>query len=777
MPASYGQAYNLYDQIMRRRRMARKTRDRYGDSVTKALTGTDVPDVSGTQPTKPSTAGFAGQMSDLIGGQYIKDEAGVRPAGDSVGVRELGVAPYSQIAKEKATAYEYAVSQGVPYGVGATLSKKLGYKLPGEIVENIGVAVDPSPFAVLSGLFSGDKMKGPYGKTISVPGGVLGVAARANLKNQFEVAEKIEAGQPGFHQMRSGNNLVSIVPQNTFGFNTGYGILGSYDGTSEQAINQYASMYGYDPRSIDLMSRPEEEGFGTKLAGYDMSVASLGGFTQDGMYTAPTLGEVQPVSSFGTKAITNHMGLMSELYGASYAAELSRNLGLSDDITEGVASGRIRGNLVVVDGEAIGYETMTGGVVRDRDGDPVRGGGGVVTSGTGLVSKAAVDAARASRGGGGDGPQSQGQRDAVEAQKDEAAGLGGYADGGQVPQSDRPVPQKAQQVTEAGFVEKEPELATPAETVADDKAIDVEEGTFILNAPAVEYMGSADVKKMILDAMKEAEKQGIEVNQRNKKIPKDKLVSLVVSKGEVVIPPVLANIIGYDRLNKINNRGKQEVEKRISENGQAPEQAAQNAARGGDTRLDLDDVDHYGKFKNPFASVGSYVEQVGATLTRNTDAMEKAFTYSANYRKMHNTSDKVEDTFRHLLLGGLYGPLGRTYADFKEKEHIYATQSMIDAFSENNPLRGSFLNPSTEKIDTTKAKKINKESKIDLENNKYGGILRKQIPDEKEFARASERIMDIVRAEGIDKVPSLYDDDGKRVRLRLSTVPDDRNKK
>lgn len=74
-------------------------------------------------------------------------------------------------------------------------------------------------------------------------------------------------------------------------------------------------------------------------------------------------------------------------------------------------------------------------------------------------------------------------------------------------------------------------------------------------------------------------------------------------------------------------------------------------------------------------------------------------------------------------------------------------------------------------MDISELQEINKESKIDLENNKYGGILRQQIPDEKEFVRALERIMDIVRTEGIGNVPSLYDENGKEVRLQLSTAP------
>ena len=79
---------------------------------------------------------------------------------------------------------------------------------------------------------------------------------------------------------------------------------------------------------------------------------------------------------------------------------------------------------------------------------------------------------------------------------------------------------------------------------------------------------------MLLDAIQEAVRQGVDMEPNVDKIKLDKQVSLLVSKGEVVIPPKIAQIIGYDRLEKINNRGKQETEKRVQENGQSPEAEA-----------------------------------------------------------------------------------------------------------------------------------------------------------------------------------------------------------
>ena len=112
-----------------------------------------------------------------------------------------------------------------------------------------------------------------------------------------------------------------------------------------------------------------------------------------------------------------------------------------------------------------------------------------------------------------------------------------------------------------GFVERPPSQVSEADTVADDKPMSVQEGTFVINAPAVEQMGESDVAKMLREAYAIAGDRGFDV-------PSDEQVDIAVSRGEVVIPPRIAKIIGYDRLKKINNRGKKEVDERIEENGQ-----------------------------------------------------------------------------------------------------------------------------------------------------------------------------------------------------------------
>jgi len=120
---------------------------------------------------------------------------------------------------------------------------------------------------------------------------------------------------------------------------------------------------------------------------------------------------------------------------------------------------------------------------------------------------------------------------------------------------------------QAGFVERPPSQVSEAATVADDKPMSVPEGTFVINAAAVEFAGEKDIMEMLNVAYKKAEKKGIQP-------PSEEMLEVAVSRGEVIVPAFLAKIIGYDRLEKINNRGKKEVNERIKENGQRPVKAA-----------------------------------------------------------------------------------------------------------------------------------------------------------------------------------------------------------
>ena len=130
----------------------------------------------------------------------------------------------------------------------------------------------------------------------------------------------------------------------------------------------------------------------------------------------------------------------------------------------------------------------------------------------------------------------------------------------------------ASQASPAGFVDRPPSQVSEAATVADDKPMSVPEGTFVINAAAVEIAGEADIAKMLNKAYKSYRARG--GKEAMGRTPSKEEIDVAVSRGEVLVPPAIAKIIGYDRLEKINNRGKKETKQRIKENGQRPVKAA-----------------------------------------------------------------------------------------------------------------------------------------------------------------------------------------------------------
>jgi len=95
--------------------------------------------------------------------------------------------------------------------------------------------------------------------------------------------------------------------------------------------------------------------------------------------------------------------------------------------------------------------------------------------------------------------------------------------------------------------------------VADDVPRSLDDGDFVINAPAVKIAGKSDIEKMINKAVAELQKKGIKLDFGTTAEDIDKAINTLVSNGEVIIPKILAEQIGYDRLKKINDRGKQEV--------------------------------------------------------------------------------------------------------------------------------------------------------------------------------------------------------------------------
>ena len=147
----------------------------------------------------------------------------------------------------------------------------------------------------------------------------------------------------------------------------------------------------------------------------------------------------------------------------------------------------------------------------------------------------------------------------------------------------------------AGFIGGPPEKYDDQTTIADDIPLEVKEGTFVINAPAVEYAGSDDIADMLRKAYEKAG-ESIDKSGQTSTIPSREQIDIMISRGEVVVPPKIAKIIGYDRLEKINNRGKKEVARRKKAGDKERPQARQ-ANEGG--VITLDDIKYKERYSTP----------------------------------------------------------------------------------------------------------------------------------------------------------------------------------
>lgn len=531
---------------------------------------------------------------------------------------------------------------------------------------------DASPFASVTSLMSGTNVQTPLGTTSFRPTGLLGVAFDVNMNNQYNIAAEVAKGTPGYHQFMADGKVVGLTP-GPFGPR----VNGAFNGTSQQAANLYAAMYGVDPKTADFSARPGEEAFGEALTGF---VGFSGGFDADGNFV-DAAGNTDTLG-LSEQAMANHIGLVNDFVGleaAMNAVDFSNaEQSVKDSLMNALSAGELHANAATdKDGNIVGFATATGSVVSgmyDSQGNPVTTGTGIVSvdaMNNWATSNFGMNATESLFGGfdAGMGPGDMsagtiGEWAAFDTADFESIGVtgignssgdttgdfgmasnddfgfddgsfGGMARGGYAMAEGGTPPAVAQpeQTETAGFVDRPPEQVSEAESVADNVPADVEEGTFVLNAPAVEFMGSEDVKKMLIEATDEAERQGIDIVQNNTKMDKKKLLSLVVSKGEVLIPPVLAKIIGYDRLEKINNRGKQEVERRIAENGQDIPQEPVNAAAEGGEQSFIKKPDQTDEFANIYSSIQKQGGDPRLGFKDFTKTM-KAFAKGRIYRPM-----------------------------------------------------------------------------------------------------------------------------------------------
>lgn len=417
------------------------------------------------------------------------------------------------------------------------------------------------------GLIGGGSVKNAFGEDSFRPSGFLGAVADMVHSRQYQDMAEIRAaelaggfGDKGF-AIKFGNFGLTRKPG-------GGGYIGNMQGMSFNQVKELEALSkGYVPSTYSFDVTQKSGFFGQKL---NQTVAESGGmfsdpnqplkgyYTADGKYYTPGVG----VSSVGMKADMQRLatsngldydtmkdivtdaragkGNLADLvsqHKADVAAEQAAQQA-AQQAEQQAAQQAAQTNQQAAN-QAMGgyYDSSYGG---DDDGGS---GASPSSSGAGGGSFSSGAAAEAT---GGMGSQSFG------------SGWGGMASGGTVGMAAG----GAMAAGSSGFIGAPPSRVPEEKTVADDQKTAYPEGTFIINAAAVEFAGEKDIVKMLNDAQKEAVRRGIVLDNTEKGA---KLIDVAVSQGEVKVAPYLAKIIGYDRLNKINNRGKSEVAERQRE--------------------------------------------------------------------------------------------------------------------------------------------------------------------------------------------------------------------
>jgi len=114
--------------------------------------------------------------------------------------------------------------------------------------------------------------------------------------------------------------------------------------------------------------------------------------------------------------------------------------------------------------------------------------------------------------------------------------------------------------------------------VDDGVPTELPEGTFVLNAAAIQYHGTETIDKLINDAVRDLLKEGVQISAEDPNPDDD--VPVAISNGEYVIPPEVAEKIGYKKLEDMNERGleyrkKQEEAQKKQAEAQPPAQPPQ----------------------------------------------------------------------------------------------------------------------------------------------------------------------------------------------------------
>lgn len=384
---------------------------------------------------------------------------------------------------------------------------------------------------------------------------------------EIQSAQAVNAADQGFAMTLGNYGIIRRPGSGAYTGNTrglSYDHIKSLEAVSKGFVPSTYSFDGKPSKYLPDFLKPQVnvsiEGSGGSFV--DPSNRMGGFYTADGKFYDP---KTNTTSAYGLESSRDTLAKTNGITPAQ--ANLALGIARRGEMTLADAISSIKGDS--------GDDTYTSPTSPEEKG---MGAGAPSVGDTYVPPEAALGAGAGDENFGGESTKDGAAGEATGGAGDqrEGSGWGGMARGGRVGLQMGGAARMA-----SGFVDRPPEQVPEGQTVADNVDTQLPEGAFVINAAAVEFAGSNDVKKMLLDAHKEAIRRGITVDKQGNGA---KMIDVAISRGEVVVAPHLAKIIGYDRLNKINNRGKRETSERIQENGQQQQGAAMGMLISGQTR-------------------------------------------------------------------------------------------------------------------------------------------------------------------------------------------------
>ena len=218
--------------------------------------------------------------------------------------------------------------------------------------------------------------------------------------------------------------------------------------------------------------------------------------------------------------------------------------------------------------------------------------------------------------------------------------------------------------------------------IADDIPMEAQNDSFVVNVEALKKFGYGDfIERIIKPNLKSLEERtGImielaEITQPQQQVQGE--VPIAISNKEIYIPRMLAEEIGYDLLEKINNRGKKQTEKKLAERKkeqpEASPQQQMQAAVG--KRIEMSNG---GGIEERKMQVQSYLKskrlrnEVVAGIMGNIHGENSKFIFTQEEEKPKNPKEVGYGLFQLTDRGGK----GHRSSYFKYLEATNKTDSM-----------------------------------------------------------------------------------------------------